>query len=112
MRITKRRPFTPGEILKEEFMDPYSLTTKDLARFLDTPENIIDRIIKGKGKINAYIAVKLSIVFGTSELFWLNLETKTDLWKALNDESVDYSHLRPIEESLDVSAVPAGVKND
>ncbi len=70
---------TPGEVLKEEFLDPMGITPYALAKsiFVDPPR--ISAIIKGKRKITADTALRFSKFFGTSAEFWMNMQTRYEL---------------------------------
>ena len=74
----------PGEILKEEFLDPYGLNANRLAVALDVPPNRITAIVNGERGISAETAVLLAHAFGTSPEFWLNLQARYDLDVANN----------------------------
>lgn len=69
----------PGEILKDEFLDPYGLNPNRLAMALDVPPNRITSIIHGDRGISAETAVLFAHAFGTSPEFWLNLRARYDL---------------------------------
>ncbi len=70
---------TPGEVLKEEFLDPMGITPYALAKgiFVDPPR--IAAIIKGKRKITADTALRFSRFFGNSAEFWMNMQSRYDL---------------------------------
>jgi len=70
---------TPGEVLKEEFLDPMGITPYALAKsiFVDPPR--IAAIIKGKRKITADTALRLSKFFGNSADFWMNMQSRYEL---------------------------------
>jgi addiction module HigA family antidote len=70
---------TPGEILKEEFMDPSDLSANALAQALHVPANRISSILKGTRSITADTALRLSQYFGNSAEFWLNLQQLYEL---------------------------------
>ena len=78
---TKRRlaPVHPGEILFEEFLGPLGLTQYRLAKSLSVPPRRINEIVHGTRAITADTALRLARFFGTSERFWLNLQTAYDL---------------------------------
>jgi addiction module HigA family antidote len=73
---------TPGEVLREEFMVPMSLSARALARDLGIPANRITAILHGERAITADTALRLSRRFGVSAEFWMNLQTAHDLEKA------------------------------
>jgi addiction module HigA family antidote len=80
MNITKRKPFSPGEILVAEFLEPLNLTHTQLAELIKIPHNQINDIINNHRAISSDIAIRLGKVFGTSAEVWLNLQMKWDLW--------------------------------
>ena len=69
----------PGEILLEEFMEPYHLTNYRLAKDLDIPESRIGKIVKGERRITADTALRLEMYFGIDASFWLGLQNDYDL---------------------------------
>jgi addiction module HigA family antidote len=75
----KLSPVHPGEILLEEFLSPLGLTQYRLARETSVPPRRINEIVRGMRAISADTALRLARYFGTSERFWLNLQTRYDL---------------------------------
>ncbi len=75
----KLAPIHPGEILSEEFLDPMEITQYRLAKDISVPARRINEIVHGKRRISADTALRLSKYFGTSERFWMNLQTRYDL---------------------------------
>ena len=69
----------PGEILKEEFLDPMEITAYRLAKETNLPQTAISDIIKGKRNITAQIALRFSKFFGTTPQFWMGLQDDYDL---------------------------------
>ncbi len=76
-----RKPTSPGEILREEFLKPFKLTQKQIADHLSVDVKVVNRICNERSSITPVVAVKLSKAFGTSAEFWLNAQMATDLWK-------------------------------
>ena len=72
-------PVHPGEVLAEEFLNPLGLTQYRLAKDTSVPARRINEIVKGKRAISADTALRLAKYFGTSDLFWLNLQARYDL---------------------------------
>jgi antitoxin HigA-1 len=72
-------PVHPGEILAEEFLEPLGLTQYRLAKDTSVPARRINEIVKGQRSISADTALRLAKYFGTSDLFWLNLQARYDL---------------------------------
>ena len=72
-------PITPGEILREDFMEALDISINQLARDLSVPPNRISEIVNGKRAITADTALRLQRYFGVEAQFWLNLQTEYDL---------------------------------
>ena len=72
-------PVHPGEILAEEFLEPFGISPYKLAQDIGVDPPRVYEIIKGKRSISADTALRLAHYFGTSARFWLNLQTHYDL---------------------------------
>jgi antitoxin HigA-1 len=79
MAVKRLAPVHPGEVLQEDFLTPLGVTQYRLARSLSVPPRRINEIVHGKRAITADTALRLARFFGTSERFWLNLQTGYDL---------------------------------
>jgi antitoxin HigA-1 len=75
----KLEPIHPGEVLLLEFLEPLSISQYRLAQSISVPPRRINEIVHGKRSISADTAIRLARFFGTSERFWLNLQTAYDL---------------------------------
>ena len=69
----------PGEILKEEFLVPMKISAYRLSKEIGIPQTRISQIIKGKRRITADTALRLSAFFGNTPKFWLGLQDDYDL---------------------------------
>ena len=69
----------PGEVLKEEFLNPLKISAYKLAKDLKIPQTRISEILKGKRRITADTALRLSNYFGNSAKFWLGLQNDYDI---------------------------------
>jgi len=78
-------PVTPGEILKEEFLAEYGLSQSQLAKAIGISPNRITEIINNRRRITADTALRLSLYFGNTPEFWINLQTHYDLKLALRN---------------------------
>ena len=79
MAQKKLPPVHPGEILLEEFLAPMELSQYRLAKDISVSPRRINEIVHSQRSITADTALRLSRYFGTSERFWLNLQTGYDL---------------------------------
>ena len=71
-------PVTPGMMLKEEFLAEYGLSQNQLAKAIGISPNRIAEIVHNRRRISADTAVRLSLYFGNSPEFWMNLQTHYD----------------------------------
>ena len=72
-------PIHPGEVLLEDFLTPLNVTQHHLAVSIGVPPRRINEIVHGKRRISADTALRLARYFGTTDRFWLNLQTRYDL---------------------------------
>jgi addiction module HigA family antidote len=72
-------PVTPGEILSEEFLAEYGLSQNQLAKAIGISPNRITEVVHNRRRITADTALRLSLYFGNSPEFWMNLQTHYDL---------------------------------
>lgn len=79
MTETIMPPVHPGEILLGEFLDPLSVSQYQLAKEIGVPARRINEIVHGQRRISADTGLRLARYFGTSERFWMNLQTRYDL---------------------------------
>ena len=79
MKNNKLPPIHPGEILREEFLEPMGISQYRLAKDISVPPRRINEIVHGKRSITADTALRLGRFFSMSAQFWLNLQTRYDL---------------------------------
>jgi addiction module HigA family antidote len=77
--MDKLRNISPGEILLEEFLLPLNISQYRLSKELNVPQTRLSEIIKGKRRITADTALRLSKYFGNSAKFWLGLQDDYDI---------------------------------
>jgi antitoxin HigA-1 len=75
----KLAPIHPGEILLEDFLKPMGISQYRLAQDITVPPRRINEIVHGSRRISADLALRLARYFGTTERFWLNLQSRFDL---------------------------------
>jgi addiction module HigA family antidote len=79
MARKKLPPIHPGEILREDYLEPLELSQYRLAKDISVPPRRINEIVHGDRSITADTALRLARYFDTSERFWLNLQARYDL---------------------------------
>src|SRR5437016_6013047 len=72
-------PIHPGEVLMKEYLEPLGVTQHRLAVAIGVPPRRINEIVHGKRGITADTALRLARFFGTSERFWLNLQSRYEI---------------------------------
>ena len=81
MRKTGKKlpPIHPGEILREDFMQPLGLSMNKLALDLHVPVTRIAEIVHERRSITPDTALRLGRYFNTTARFWLNAQSAYDL---------------------------------
>ena len=84
----------PGEILLEEFLLPLKITAYRLSKSLKIPQTRVSQIIKGKRRITADTALRLSKFFGNSAKFWLGLQDDYDIEEGKLNKQNDLDEIK------------------
>ncbi len=84
----------PGVVLREEFMMPLEITAYRLSKDLGIPQTRISEILKGRRRVSADTALRLSKYFGNSAKFWLGLQDDYDLEKELNSRKREFQKIK------------------
>jgi addiction module HigA family antidote len=84
----------PGEVLLEEFMKPLGITAYRLSKDLGIPQTRISEILKGRRRVSADTALRLSKYFGNSAKFWLGLQDDYDLEEELNSRKREFQKIK------------------
>lgn len=99
MRIPKERvPTSPGEMLREEFLEPLGMTQVELAQRIRVPYVRVNELVNGKRRVTPSTALRLAKAFGTSPEFWLNGQLALDLYRVINDkqETAEVEKIEPV----------------
>ena len=89
----------PGEVLKEEFLQPMEVSAYRLSKETFIPQTRISEIIKGNRRITADTALRLSKFFGTSAKFWLGLQDDYDLEEESKNNTKVLREIKAYENS-------------
>lgn len=84
----------PGEVLQEEFLTPLQITAYRLAKDIGIPQTRVSEILKGRRRITADTALRLSYYFGNSPKFWLGLQDDYDLAEELSNKQDTLENIR------------------
>ena len=100
IRIPKhRQPAHPGEILREEFLNPMGLTQRELANAIHIPYQRVNDIVNGRRSITPSTALRLANFFNMSASFWMNLQVGWDMYFAHQDEMEMVKAIKPIHSA-------------
>lgn len=89
-----REPTHPGEMLLEEFLVPMNLSQRDLADGIRVPYQRINELVNGRRGITPSTALRLAKFFGTTPAYWMNLQLRWDLYRAMRSEESDIKQIK------------------
>ena len=84
----------PGEILQEEFLTPMGISAYRLSKELHIPQTRIAEILKGKRRVTADTALRLSAFFGNSAKFWLSLQDDYDVEEEIRTKQEEFNMIQ------------------
>ena len=97
---TKQReiaPTHPGEMLRDDFMPDYNLTTTGLAQKLGVSRQTVNELLLERRAVSPSMALRLSRLFGNTPDFWLNAQRAVDLWNAKRQNKKEIEKIRPLQ---------------
>lgn len=89
-------PITPGELLKEEFLEPLGLSQYRLAKEIGVPAQSIGQIVLGRRSITADTDLRLCRFFGLSDGYWLRAQAAYDTEVARRKIEPDLKKIKPL----------------
>jgi len=93
--MAKLAPLHPGEVLREEFMEPMGVTAYALAKAIQIERPRLERIVREQQGITADTALRLGKYFSTTPEFWMNLQNHYELESAKIEIGRDLDEIRP-----------------
>ena len=87
-------PVTPGELLKEEFLEPMGLSQYRLAKEIGVPAQRIGQIVLGRRAITADTDLRLCRFFGLTDGYWLRAQAAYDTEVARQKLEPELKHIR------------------
>lgn len=72
-------PIHPGEVLRDDFLEPLGLSVYQLANALKTSRSRLNDVALGRRAVSADTALRLARYFGMTPQFWVNLQARYDL---------------------------------
>jgi addiction module HigA family antidote len=98
------RNIHPGEVLKEEFLEPMGITVYRLSKETGLSQTRISQIVKGERSITAETALKLGKFFSVPAEFWMNLQALYDIEEAQKRYKKDIESIHTFSDSKRAAA--------
>lgn len=95
--VKKLPPIHPGEVLREDFMTPFGLSSNALANALGVTAARVNDIVRGRRGITADTALRLGRYFGTDAQSWLNLQQRYEFERAQDAIGDALKKIRPLK---------------
>lgn len=95
--MNNMRAIHPGEIIREEYLEPLGMSANALATALRVSAPRINDVVREKRGISVDTALRLAMYFGTTAQFWMNLQTSYDLKVAQKNIKIIQQEIRPLE---------------
>ena len=89
-------PTHPGEMLREDFLPDYALTTTSLAAALGVSRQTINELLRERRAVSPVMALKLARLFKNSPEFWMNAQRTRDLWESERQYREELSQIEPL----------------
>jgi addiction module HigA family antidote len=99
MNMNNMRAIHPGEIIKEEYLEPLNMSANALAVALRVPAPRINDVIRQKRGISIDTALRLARYFNTTPQFWMNLQISYDLKMAKQNMTKIEDEIIPLQAS-------------
>jgi addiction module HigA family antidote len=97
MTEIKLPPIHPGEILREEYLKPLTMSAGALAKHLNVPRTRIERLVSEETGITPDTALRLARFFSTTPDFWMAMQTGYELAIARAKKSDVFAAIKPLE---------------
>ena len=98
--MNKIRPIHPGEIIKEEYLEPLSMSVNALALALRVPASRINDVVRQKRGVSIDTAIRLARYFNTTAQFWMNLQISYDLKIAKQNMTNIEDEIIPLQTAI------------
>ena len=90
--MTMHNPPHPGEFIREVYLEPFCISSRQLASSLGVSPSTLFRLLKGDSGISPEMSLRLSKVLGRTPESWLAMQDMYDLWVARGTVNLDGIH--------------------
>lgn len=77
-----RKPTHPGAILREDVLPDLGMSVSAFARNLGVSRQTLHAVLAERSGISPEMALRLGVLLGNGAQFWVDMQTKYDLWQA------------------------------
>ena len=97
--MNNMRAIHPGEIIKEEYLEPLNMSANALALALRVPAPRINDVIRQKRGVSIDTALRLARYFNSTPQFWMNLQISYDLKIAKQNMTKIENEITPLQST-------------
>jgi len=90
--MTMHNPPHPGDFIREVYLTPFDISSRQLASSLGVSPSTLSRLLKGDSGISPEMSLRLSKVLGRTPESWLTMQDRYDLWIARGKVNLDGIH--------------------
>ena len=95
----KLHPVHPGEILREEFLEPLALSAGAVARAIGVPRTRIERLVNEQVELTPDTALRLAQFFSTSAEFWMSIQSRYALESTSDKMFEEIGRIAPMKQA-------------
>jgi addiction module HigA family antidote len=96
----KRAAVHPGEVLREDFLEPMNLSAYVVACACGVPRTRIERLVREETPVTADTALRLAKYFGTTAAFWMGMQAQYDLERTKDEVSAEIKRIQPVKSGV------------
>ena len=93
-----KRPIHPGEVLREDYLEPLNMSANARAVALRIPAPRINDMVRERRSVSPDTALRLSRFFGGDAQSWLNLQAAYD--PQIAEKDADLAEIVPLSEKV------------
>lgn len=87
--MTMHSPSHPGEFIVGTYLEPFSISGRELAEKLDVAPSTLSRVLNGTSRVTPEMALRLAKTLGRSPESWLAMQDAHDLWRARQNANLE-----------------------